>query len=139
MNRILLSLGILLTIALSSCDSNEHNTDTTSDKITLNDGKLWLVNEEMKPHIHLSEDLLKVYLEDGDSDYKGLAERLEHQNKELISSCTMKGEAHEQLHHWLHPHLALTSDLMEAESDEEAEKTIAELKASFELYHQYFE
>ena len=58
MNRILLSLGILLTIALSSCDSNEHNTDTTSDKITLNDGKLWLVNEEMKPHIEIAEDMV---------------------------------------------------------------------------------
>ena len=51
----------------------------------------------------------------------------------------MKGESHDELHKWLHPHIELIESLSKAESAEQASKIITDLQTSFSIYNQYFQ
>lgn len=116
----------------------EVNTSETTS-ISLNNDEKWLVNEEMKPFILEAEAILNQYSESKSDDYLSLASQLKEKNSGLIKSCTMKGESHDELHKWLHPHMKLIESLANSESKEEANKTIDSLHRSFETYNQYFQ
>ncbi len=142
---------------LISCGdgSHDHNTshsemqsnadhankmDETSDlAIQLNNGDKWLVNDEMKPALEKGENALNDYLASNNNDYKSLAQELKSANSNLISSCTMDGVSHDELHKWLHPHLTLVGDLENAKTVNEADEVIEKLKSSYETYHTYFQ
>jgi len=129
----LILLGLIFITACSS------QTEQTSDGISLHKGEKWPVNAEMKPHIQQGKEILAEYQSANDTDYKTLAEKLKKQNADLISSCTMDGESHNQLHNWLLPHMKLITKLKEAPNEQEAEQVIMELEKSFETYNKYFE
>lgn len=145
---ILVLIGSALLVA--SCSTNEGNEIQSNDiressmnvendhveKLQLNQGEKWKVNEEMMPFIKTSEELIINF---SGSDYKNLATELKAQNKSLISSCTMTGEPHDELHKWLHPHLDLVKALESAESEEEANSIITDLNNSFILFNTYFQ
>lgn len=118
--------------------AKEEMQSPESNQILLDNGNRWKVNPEMIPHLQASEQALKSYQKNNGSDYNQLAAEMKEHNDQLISSCTMKGESHEQLHHWLHPHLKLVKALGEAEDEKSAEGIIKKLEASFEEYHNYF-
>lgn len=126
---ILALLGIGLMVA---CNSPQGD-------ITLNDGKKWKVNAEMKPHIKKGNELLVEFISSKDDDYQKLAENLKTQNNSLIKSCTMKGKSHDELHKWLHPHMELIEKLSNADSTAEVEETISQLEKSFNTYQTYFD
>lgn len=132
----LLPLILLSLILISSCTSEPENH---SDGISLNNGDKWQVNAEMKPRIEKGKKILQEYQSAGGSDYKALAEQLKIANAELIKSCTMDGESHNQLHNWLLPHMKLISKLKEAPNEAKAEQVIDELEESFKTYEKYFE
>ena len=98
-----------------------------------------MVNAEMKPFLTESESILNTYISNGSTDFKTLAKELTDKNSGLIKSCTMDGKSHDELHKWLHPHMALIESLQEAENDDAANKIISELKSSFEIYNQHFQ
>ena len=128
---ILALLGITLMVA---CNSTHQQSD-----INLNNGEKWKVNAEMKPHIEKGNELLTEFISNKDKDYQKLAENLKTQNNSLIQSCTMKGESHDELHKWLHPHIELTEKLSNAHSTSEAEEIISQLEKSFNTYQNYFD
>ena len=128
---ILALLGITLMVA---CNSTHQQSD-----INLNNGEKWKVNAEMKPHIEKGNELLTEFISNKDKDYQKLAENLKTQNNSLIQSCTMKGESHDELHKWLHPHIELTQKLSNAHSTSEAEEIISQLEKSFNTYQNYFD
>lgn len=117
----------------------EHEHDESSEIIELNNGKRWVVNEEMKPFVLKGEELVNAYVQDGQSDYKALAEQLKDQNNQLIKSCTMNGKSHDELHKWLHPHLELVKMLENEAEETKAGELILKLKESYHEYHQYFD
>lgn len=120
--------------------SNEaHQHDDGSETIKLNNGEKWAVNEEMKPFILDAEGILNQYTTRQSENYKILASQLKEKNGGLIKSCTMKGESHDELHKWLHPHMELIESLSKAESTDEANEIIAALQVSFASYNQYFQ
>ena len=116
----------------------EHVQDTSSETIALNNGEKWKVNEEMKPFIVKSEAVLEAYVKNNGTDYKKLAQDIKDQNSLLIKSCTMEGPSHDELHKWLHPHLELVERLGEIDNPEKAKVMVAELEASYQMYHEYF-
>lgn len=113
-------------------------TEATTEALSLHNGKKWKVNEEMKPFIMESEKMLRDFIKKNAKDYSALAEKLKEKNTGLIKSCTMKGESHDELHKWLHPHMELIEELQKAENSEEAEAVIVKLNNSFETYNEYF-
>ena len=139
-------IGLLVFTATSCKNNANHNHDNTHTGaadhqvvIDLNDGAKWAVNAEMKPFILESESILNTYVANESTDYKTLANELTDKNSGLIKSCTMDGKSHDELHKWLHPHMALIESLQDADNDDAAAKIINELKSSFELYNQHFQ
>ena len=120
-----------------STDHHGHSHDD-GEEISLDMGEKWMVNEEMKPFVKQGEEFVYEYSKSKDEDYLSLAENLSEQNKQLISSCTMDGVSHDELHKWLHPHLELTKELKGAQNIDEANHIVEELLASYEEYHKYF-
>lgn len=132
--------------------ASNQNTDA---EIELNDGEKWEVNAEMKPHIAQGESAVDDFLSSTGkkevasvsnkqsvstrSGYKELAKELEIADKALISSCTMNGKSHDELHKWLHPHLELVADLGEAKSPSEAHLIIKKIDKSYERFWDYFQ
>lgn len=141
----LISVIVLVVFWASSCKNNSNHDQTHSDvanaqpTIELNDGVKWSVNDEMKPFILESESMLNTYITNGSTDYKTLAKELTDKNSGLIKSCTMDGKSHDELHKWLHPHMALIESLQDADNADAANKIINELKSSFEIYKQHFQ
>ncbi len=68
-----------------------------------------------------------------------LGTRLSGQVNELTSSCTMDGQAHDELHKWLLPFIHTINHLKDSETDAEANEYLNDLKESFEEFNQYFE
>ena len=139
-NLVMIAAAMLLTTACSE-QAPQAATTSVSDnqEIALNKGAKWKVNEEMKPYIQTAQEGLAKYMERNNGDYKAFALYLKEQNTALIQSCTMTGEAHDELHKWLHPHLELVDQLEQATTAEEAQETLKALESSFRTYDQYFE
>ena len=134
--RQITTLLLLALVAISCNNSANHNQSSEDVAIELNNGEKWMVNAEMTPFILEGETILKAY---NNGDYKMLAKQLKDQNNDLIKSCTMKGESHDELHKWLHPHMALVKELSKAESNEKASELITQLEESYKSYNQYFQ
>lgn len=146
---ILVALSIF---ALVSCKNNTEETVTTteteiehtapqdaaSDKLALNNNEKWVVNDEMKPFVMNGEVLVNTYIKENKTDYTQLAADLKAENTKLIKSCTMEGASHDELHKWLHPHLEIVNRMAEIDNDEKAKVLVAELEASYQNYHNYF-
>ncbi|MCC5917429.1 MAG: hypothetical protein JJU02_08900 [Cryomorphaceae bacterium] len=115
---------------------HQHDDEQT---ISLNNGEKWFVNEEMKPFILEAENILIEYINNNSTDHKTLAVQLKEKNSGLIKNCTMKGESHDELHNWLHPHIDLIKKLEQEEDAGNAPSIVKELVTSFETYHQYFQ
>lgn len=150
-----LAIGLMLSIGYS-CDNvsletrddnesthevEEMHEDHDTDAIQLNNGEKWEVNDEMRPFIKNGANLVSAFLNNPIKDenaYKVLAMQLKEQDDKLISSCTMKGESHEELHKWLHPHLGLVKSLETAIDLNVAEKIVIDIKNSYNNYEKYF-
>lgn len=117
----------------------EVQNPETNEKIELNNGEKWVVNEEMKPFILKGEDLVQLYIQDEKTDFKSLTQQVKEQNSLLIKSCTMEGKSHDELHKWLHPHLELVEELEQAKNEDESVQIVQKLKHSYQQYHSYFQ
>ncbi len=113
----------------------EHHHEGHSGAMEMNEGRKWVVNDEMKPFVAKGEELVN---QDNPTDYSGLAKQLKAQNSQLVSSCTMEGKSHDELHKWLAMHLALTEKLENETDTAKAKDVINQLRESYQLYHQYF-
>ena len=121
-------------------ERHEHHHHTeTSEVIELNDGEKWLINQEMQPFLDKEQNLISEYIQNASDDYLTLAEQLEVENNNLIKSCTMKGQSHDELHKWLHPHMELIAQLKSAGDEHEAEELISKLQSSFSIFNEYFQ
>ena len=121
-------------------DADPHHglNDESDLNIELDNGQKWKVNEEMKPHVTQGHKAVISYMESGRTDYNALAEEVKAANKGLISSCTMEGKSHDELHKWLYPHLEMVNSLAQAENQDHADKIIQQLEHSYEEYDTYF-
>lgn len=115
-----------------------HQRDENATTIELDNGEKWAVNEEMKPFVLKGSELVNVYFQNKQTDYKALASQLKDQNNQLIKSCTMDGKSHDELHKWLHPHLELVKGLENSSDENEAKEIVLKLQKSNEVYNQYF-
>lgn len=120
-------------------EAGDAHHEHINENIELNDGKKWKVNNEMKPYIAKSEQLLAEYKASDSRNHQQLAEKLSKENDALIASCTMKGRSHDELHKWLHPHLKLVKQLKEVSEAAHVDAIVANLETSFKDFHQYFE
>jgi len=124
---------ICLTIIVAGCSGH-------SDKsLVLNDGEKWVVNPEMMVHLRNAEQAVDTYYAEESADYRTLAGELQENINLLISSCTMKGKAHDELHNWLLPYIKTVKALSKSEEAAEASMLVEKIRESFIEFNQYFE
>lgn len=128
-----LIFSFVIVLFLSSCGNSP------TGPIELNNGEKWKVNAEMMPPLNASKKLISDFSVNEEKDYKALAEKLKVNNKSLISSCTMDGKSHDELHKWLHPYMGLLNELEDADNEEEASQIFTKIEQSFKTFNQSFE
>ena len=144
-------LIILLTsfmVLFSSCnelatkDEKIQNEIVSEDEnlgIELNNGAKWKVDENMMVHIKNIENDIISFAGTEKKEYKLLAEKLQSNIDLLTSNCTMKGQAHDELHKWLVPYIELVDVLSENQDSTDAVSHFQNIEKSFLLFNQYFQ
>jgi len=119
------------------------NTATHSEEIeeglSLDGGKKWIVNSET----HEGMTQIKVILDNMDplmvGDYSQVGEKCDEQTSYIISNCSMKGEAHNQLHQVLHPILDDIENLKKSSSVADGKVAATSLENNISAYFTHFE
>lgn len=149
MNKLKITSILLSTFFLFSCNDkaknesaetsqatktevHEHSNDET---IQLNDGQKWKVDVDMMAHIRIMENDVTSFDKETPENYQLLADNLKKNLDLLTSNCTMKGEAHDELHKWLLPYIELVDDFSKDKSNE----NLAKIQESFTTFNQYFQ
>ena len=88
----------------------EHHHDE-HEAIVLNNGEKWKVDDNMMEHIRNMEKDVTAFAGNSDKNYAQLVTNLKTNLDLLTSNCTMKGQAHDELHKWLVPYIELVDKL----------------------------
>ena len=86
-------------------------------------------------HIRNMEKDVTAFAGNSDKEYTQLATSLKTNLNLLTSNCTMKVQAHDELHKWLVPYIELVDNL-EKEASEAQFKAI---QNSYTTFNQYFQ
>lgn len=116
----------------------KHHSHQKNEKINLNKGKKWKVDEKMMGYFRKMEKDLNEYDNSKDKDYNLLAWKLKESVNLLVSSCTMSGKAHDELHKWLVSYLDLV-DKLNTSSEATSKDTYEKLKSSFTEFNTFFD
>lgn len=110
-----------------------------SNEIVLNNGEKWKVNDKMLVHIRNMENDINSFENTSNTDYKELAKKLQSNLDLLTTNCTMKGQAHDELHKWLLPYIDLVNLFSETKNKQELQAQLKKIQASFLTFNQYFQ
>jgi len=146
----ILFLTISTLLILSACSTEQKETATeikqveTSENfnphgIELINGEKWKVDEGMMITIQSIAHKIKSFDGKTIEDYREYSTSLSNLISELTSNCTMKGQAHDELHKWLVPFIGLSKDLKKSEDIAELSKIDGELKSEIVVFEDYFE
>jgi hypothetical protein len=136
MNKIVtfLIMGLLLISCKNNGSSNEQN-----EKLQLNNGEKWKVDEKMLVFIRNMESDILDFSNTDQKDFNILTEKLQSNIDLLTSNCTMKGDAHDALHKWLLPYIEKVNTLSETKNATEASTQFENIQTSFSTFNQYFQ
>jgi hypothetical protein len=108
-------------------------------ELELNDGQKWHVDKAMMLHFRRMEKELKGFRGEESEAYQQLSKSLKATLANLVSECTMKGPAHDELHKWLVPFMK-NVDAFYQERDQAALKDrFLELRSSFDVFNAHFQ
>ena len=112
--------------------------EAQSDAVTLVNGKKWKVNFATNKGIRNMKSLMGSINNDSKlSDYRELGKNLQKEFREIFMRCDMTGEAHNQLHNYLHPMVAWFKELKEGDLIQ-CQSTVKALKEHLDKYDTYF-
>lgn len=102
---------LLLTLTSVACQKqSENHANTTAHEhqdqvsgVQLNNGAKWEANVETTEGIDRMIERIESFKQEASSDYPALQANLLADFKMIFEKCTMKGEAHNQLHNYLLP------------------------------------
>jgi hypothetical protein len=141
---------LLIISVLSGCSTDTGNPDSSSSlgqtsanghlsSVKLDGEKKWRANPETTEGIHKMKDMLAtVHAEGSLEEHRALQSDLENEFNGILQKCTMKGEAHNQLHNYLMP---LNDMIKKSGSDLTSDRTkaIAEIDTHLKAYETYFQ
>ncbi len=148
MKIIFLTISTLL--VLSACSTEQKETTQEVEQvetvvtynphdIELINGEKWKVDEGMMVTIQLIANKVQTFDGKTMEEYKEYSTSLSNLISELTSNCTMKGQAHDELHKWLVPFIGLSKELKKSEDIAELSKIDGELKSEIVVFGDYFE
>jgi hypothetical protein len=147
------TLLIMMVLLLSSCankkkeaqqdletksmDNLEKENETVSE-LTLDSGKHWIANKETTDGVNNMIKLVNSFSEKENIEaYSKLTENLQSEFTMIFEKCTMKGEAHNQLHNFLIPIKDLFADLS-SNDIEKCKESYEKLNKHLPVYQNYF-
>jgi len=146
MNKYLVYfINILIVVFYLGCGDNQQQKQTresekTTIKFVLNDGKKWQMDEHTRNSIKNLESLLKSKEQiNSIGEYKLIGENLDEELILLIRGCTMEGPAHDQLHVFLGYFYPMVQSLKKEENIEFSKNNLSEMESLFIEYHKHFE
>lgn len=120
------------TIAVVSTLSNPHD-------LLLIDNQKWVIDTGMRVSIDSIDWRLQAFSGTSLEAYKTLSTDLAHHTKTIISSCTMKGQAHDELHKWLLPFIDLRKELDSITTPAQGQAITEELTNEIIIFKTFFE
>lgn len=134
-------LILLFTIAaLAACNNNQpqeeektenHQSHSSSTEAGLNEGQKWKANPETTTGIENMKLHIRNFEEEQSGDYPQLQKQLQDEFSVIINKCTMKGEAHDQLHVYLMP--------LKGQINRLSGENLDTIKEHLQHYNRYFE
>lgn len=113
----------------------EHSHKTNAGELSLNNGEKWQANPETNEGIANMQEAVESYQQAGTPDPDSLQMQLFSEFRTLVEKCTMKGEAHDQLHYYIIP----LKKKIDALKEGDVQENITELEAYLMGYSDYFE
>ena len=142
-------LLVSLAIGLSACQRSSKQEGATSDNsasavatmTATESGKpaKWAMPEPMMQHMRNLEQDVRALESSAEKDHTALAAKIDEHTKNLISSCTMDGSAHDALHDWLMPFLQLNKQYAAAPDAATQSAKFREIQESLAAFHERFE
>lgn len=129
-------------------ESVDHHQSETSEskteiKMSLNNGNKWNSDEPTYRSMSLMEaklaDFTKNNSEPSPAKYQELGTALSGITQEIINKCSMKGEAHEQLHNVLVPMLSNVGNIKNAGDTTTGKSNVEALNDALILFFEHFE
>ncbi|GAB5537922.1 MAG: hypothetical protein Salg2KO_00250 [Salibacteraceae bacterium] len=114
----------------------QHQHSSIHPPVTLNNGAKWSANVETTRGIESMVKHVQSYQTGEKADKGALHESLMDDYNGIFKNCTMKGEAHEQLHHYLLP---LRDMLAELAACEDCSHVMEHIDKHLASYSAYFE
>ncbi len=116
----------------------EEKHQKAENEVQLNNGKRWEANPETTKGIKKMLIIVKGFSEVNENSYTELKANLEKEFADVFAKCTMKGEAHNQLHNYLKPMLDMF-DGLESEDINIKKESVKTLYKHLSQYGNYFE
>lgn len=136
-----LSITLILSNAAVLAQSEEHYHQTSESSLKLNDGQKWPTDKHTDDSVQVMESTFKKFqAESGNQlEYQNLGKELEEQLKKLIAGCTMKGEAHTQLHLFIEQLNSPLKELSEGKDVNVQKEALNKTGKKLEEFHHFFE
>lgn len=119
-------------------ETTEESHESIDEEVSLNNGELWLANPETTEGINKMKKRMVSFKDTENQEaYSILKTGLEEDFTELFEKCTMKGEAHHQLHNYLFPLIDLFDNL-ESSDLTVCKNSFKDLNLHLDTYFSYF-
>ena len=126
-------------------ENKQENLEMKEEKIetalVLNNGEKWPADDATRSTFSKMESELKTFAENTTEpkikDYNALGENLQKELDILFKTCSMDGEAHEQLHTLVALIIGDVSSLRKSNETVAAE-AYKKLPQHFKMFHEYF-
>ena len=158
-NLYALMLFIGLTVSCGNSHDHKHSSDEkeksveqhqpdaskskTEIELSLNNGTKWKSDEPTYTSMRLMEVTLNDFTgnnsEPGKAEYQELGTALSGITQEIINKCSMKGEAHEQLHNVLVPMLSNVGNIKNTTDKAAVKSNVEALNDALILFFEHFE
>ncbi len=124
---------------LEIVETTEESHESIDEEVSLNNGELWQANPETTEGINKMKKRMVSFKDTENLEaYTVLKKGLEEDFTELFQKCTMKGEAHHQLHNYLFPFIDLF-DGLESSDLTVCKNSFKDLNLHLDTYSKYFE
>ncbi|WP_417873572.1 hypothetical protein [Xanthomarina gelatinilytica] len=124
---------------IKSLDTSNLTNSYWVQRINLNNGDKWQANPETTKEIHAMLKILKETEAFKVEDYQKLGKHLNKSKTVIITSCTMEGLAHDNLHVYLLPLIEKIHYLSRASTMEEGQIIKENIQTHLEMYNSYFD
>ena len=117
----------------------EDVPDDGVSTVTLNNGAKWKANQETTDGIAQMQRLIEGFTDIEDVEaYESLKSDLTNEFSLIFENCTMTGEAHNQLHHFLLPMQEMFDNLVSGDLETQ-KQTLHDLDERLKTYETFFE